>query len=336
MVGSWFSVRPLKPVARLSTTIAVTVLALGLLTPNLSSAASSVNEWSHPVSIGSTTTSASQVGYSVSCASASFCVAVNGNGQVSYRDSGNWTAPASLSVGGSIDAVSCSSSTFCVALAGRNATVYNGHRWSKARKISPAGYTFKISCPTSTFCAAVGASGIPGMKSAIVTFNGHSWTSYRTSTTGATNDRLLGVSCSSSRFCVATNFDGQILTFDGTQWSANRTTGPTGLISVSCTAARFCMAVSISGGSMTSHSGTWTAAKPITAFNKAAAYSVSCATATNCSVVGLSGVATTWTSGRWSTPSIVFPGGYVAGVSTSCFAKGHCVAVNDKGMSASQ
>ena len=318
MVDNWFSTRLLNPVARLAATIVVIVLALGAISTNLSSAASSVNKWSHPVSIGSTTTSASQVGYSVSCASVSFCVAVNGNGQVSYRHGENWTAPASLSVGGG------------------NATVYNGHSWSKARKISPAGYTFKISCPTSTFCAAVGASGTPGMPSAIVTFNGHSWRSYKTSTTGATNDRLLGVSCSSSRFCVATNFDGQILTFDGTKWTANRTTGPTGLISVSCTAARFCMAVSVSGGSMTSRNGTWSSAKPITAFNKAAAYSVSCATATNCSVIGLSGVTITWASGRWSTLSTVFPGGYVAGVSISCFAKGHCVAVNDKGMSASQ
>jgi len=335
-LGSWLSIRRGDSVARLGILTVIVMSAMLSMFPSGASAASSLDKWSSPVLIGSKGSSATQVDYSVSCPTSTFCVSVNGDGQVLYYRSGVWSSPQSLALGGSIDSVSCPNKLFCVAVASGKAAVYNGHVWSPVVSMGPTGDSYKVSCPTSTFCAAVGANGIPGKLSALVTFNGHSWTTYKTTTTGALNDRLLSVSCSTSQFCMATNFDGQILAFNGKKWTPSHGTAPKGLISISCTASRFCMAVTTTGDSTTFHSGSWSPPKLITALKSAFSYSVSCVSAAECSVIGLSGAATTWTSGRWSRPLTVFPGGGVAGVAISCSTGNNCVAVNDRGMSASR
>lgn len=323
-------------VARRGIAIVIMMLTTLSMFTSGASAATSSDTWSPAVFIGSKGSSVTQVNYSVSCPTATFCAAVNGDGQVSYYRSGVWSSPQPLTLGGSIDSVSCANKAFCVAVAAGKAAVYNGHVWSPAVPIGPAGDEYKVSCPTSTFCAAVGASGMPGKPSALVTFNGHSWTTYKTTSTGASNDRLLSISCSTPQFCMATNFDGQILAFNGKKWTPSNGSRLRSLISVSCTASRFCMAVTTTGDSTTFHSGSWSPPKLIPAFQSAGAYSVSCPSAAECSIIGLSGATIRWISGRWSSPLTVFPGGYVAGVAISCSTRSNCVAVNDRGMSASR
>ena len=335
-LGSRLSIRRGDSVARLGVASVIMMSTMLLMFPSGASAATSLGKWSPPVLIGSKGSSATQVNYSVSCPSSAFCVSVNGDGQVSYYRSGVWSPPQSLALGGSIDSVSCSSKAFCVAVAAGKAAVYNGHVWSSAAPMGPAGDEYKTSCPTSTFCAAVGANVIAGKPSALMTFNGHSWTTHKTTSTGALNDRLLSVSCSTPKFCMATNFDGQILAFNGLRWTPSRGSTPKGLISVSCAASRFCMAVTITGETTKFHSGSWSPPKLIPAFKSAGAYSISCVSQAECSVIGLSGAVTTWISGRWSIPLTVFPGGYVAGVAISCSTANNCVVVNDRGMSASR
>ena len=335
-LGDCYLLRRRDSMTRLGITSVIMMSIMLSMFSSGASAATSLDQWSQPVLIGSKGSSATQVNYSVSCPSSTFCVSVNGDGQVSYDRSGVWSSPRSLALGGSIDSVSCSSKAFCIAVASGKAAVYNGHLWTTAVSMGPTGDTYKVSCPTSTFCAAVGANGIPGKPSALVTFNGHSWTTYKTTSTGTLNDRLLSVSCSTPQFCMATNLDGEVLSFGGTRWTLSDSSGPKSLISVSCTASKFCMAVTTTGESTTFQSGRWSTPKPITAFKSAGAYSVSCVSAAECSVIGLSGAVTTWISGRWSSPFTVFPGGYVAGVEISCFVGNACVAVNDRGMSASR
>lgn len=333
---SCFSIRRGNSVVRLGIASALMMLTLFSIFASGASAKTPLYKWSPPVLIGSKGSSATQVNYSVSCPTSTFCVSVNGDGQVSYYRSGVWSSSQPLALVGSIDAVSCASKAFCVAVGAGKAALYNGHAWSSAAAMGPVRDEYKVSCPTSTFCAAVGANGIPGRPSALVTFNGHSWTTYKTNPTGTLNDRLLSVSCSSPQFCMATNFDGQILAFNGTRWTRSHGSEPGPLVSVSCTASQFCMAVAITGASTTFHSGSWSPPKVIPAFKSAGAYSVSCVSAAECSVIGLSGAATTWISGRWSSPLTVFPGRYVAGVAISCSPGSSCVAVNDRGMSASR
>lgn len=334
--GGWLLIRRGDSVARLGIASVIMMSTMLSMFTSGASAATSLDKWSPPVLIGSKGSSPTQVNYSVSCPSSTFCVSVNGDGQVLFYRSGVWSSPQSLALGGSIDSVSCSSKAFCVAVAAGKAAVYNGHVWSSAAPMGPAGDEYKVSCPMSTFCAAVGANFIAGKPNALVTFNGRSWTTYKTTSTGTLDDRLLSVSCSTSQFCVATNFDGQILAFNGKKWTPSHSTGPKSLISVSCAASKFCMAVTAAGDSTTFHNASWSPPKLIPAFKSAGAYSVSCVSAEECSVIGLSGAVTTWISGRWSSPFKVFPGGYVAGVAISCSTGNNCVAVNDKGMSASR
>jgi hypothetical protein len=335
-LGSWLDGRHGDSVTRQVATSVIVLFSMLMMLPNGASAATSTDMWSPPVLIGAKGSSATQVDYSISCPTSTFCVSVNGDGQVLYYRSGVWSLPRSLALGGSINSVSCSSTTFCVAVAQGKASVYNGHKWSSAVHFGPTADTYKVSCPRPTFCAAVGANGIPGGPSALVTFNGHTWTPYKTTSTGMVDDRLLSVSCPTPRFCMATNFDGQILSFDGVTWTPSHSSAPKFLISVSCTSSKYCMTVTTAGQSMTFQSGTWRTPKSIPAFKSAFAYAVSCASETECSVIGLSGAVTTWSFGRWSTPFTVFPGGTVAGVGISCSTKTFCVAVNDMGMATSR
>ena len=334
--GGWLSIRRGDSVARLVIASVIMMSTMLSMFPSGATDATSLDKWSPPVFIGSKGSSATQVDYSVSCPTSTSCVAVNGDGQVLYYRSGVWSSPQSLPLGGSIDSVSCSNKAFCVAVAAGKVAMYNGHVWSFAAHIGPTGDGYKVSCPRPTFCAAVGANFIAGKPSALMTFNGHSWTPYKTTSTGAIDDRLLSVSCSTPQFCMATNFDGHILSFNGKKWTPSHGTAPKWLISVSCTVSKFCMAVTTTGDSMTFNSGSWSLPKPIPAFKSAGAYSVSCVSAAECSVIGLSGAVATWTSGRWSSPLTVFRGGYAAGVAISCSTRSNCVAVNDRGMSASR
>lgn len=290
------------------------------------------SSWSTPAALGR---SSVQVTYAISCPSATTCVVVNGHGQALIRDNGHWSAPHAVDAGGSFDALSCANATFCVAIAGANAVTYNGHAWTRPVTMGPRGYSYHLSCPSTTFCAAVGASGVAGQKNVLATFDGHTWRHVTPPGSRALNDRLLGVSCASSRFCVATNMNGHLVTFDGRRWATSRVVGPTGLISAACPSSTFCMAVSMNGEVMIMRGTTWSHGRAIPRFAKDFAYSVSCATAHECHVIGLSGRAVSWRDGQWSQPAVVFPGTASAGVQVSCTRSGYCVAVNDDARSSS-
>ena len=77
------------------------------------------------------------------------------------------------------------------------------------------------------------------------------------------------VSCPSATFCAATDQYGQVLTFNGTSWSAPVTISspfdPQDDIfgAVSCTSATFCVAVDQYGGVTYYNGQTWTAVQTI-------------------------------------------------------------------------
>lgn len=322
-------------VARACSKCALALVIAVFSTNVLASAAgaTSSRQWSAPVVINAHGSHANQVTYSVSCPSAAFCAAADGNGNVTLRRNGRWLPGQPVKAGGSFDSVSCPTTTHCVAVAGGgNAVTFDGHKWSPALKMGPEAI-YKISCPTMAFCAAVGASGMPGGSNTMALLRGHTWSSRQTPTTGALNDRVMDVSCATPKFCVAVNLDGQILTFNGVKWTSKQFAGSKGLISVSCATPAFCLAVADSGQSMFFDGRGWTPAHSIPRFGKSFAYSVSCASTTYCVVLGLNGYAASWSPGRWSIPVRVFPGGFGAGVEVSCSPLGTCLAVNDRGLS---
>lgn len=295
------------------------------------------HSWSTPVRIEPAGLSSDYSSlYGVSCASSTFCAAVDESGSALFWRSGKWSSPQTVWAGGTLNSVSCPTTTFCMAMsAGGNAVNYNGQSWSTPVTVGPSA-TYEVSCPTVTFCATAAASGTPGAPSTVGTFNGGSWSTFQTSTTGALNDRILDVSCATPTFCVAVNLDGHAIIFDGTGWSTSRATGVKGLVSVSCPSASFCMAVATSGSSVTFDGTSWSISGAMPGFQAGFVRSVSCASATTCTALGLSGLAADWHQGRWTTPVLVFPGGYMATVSVSCATSSSCVAVNSKGSAATR
>ncbi len=98
-----------------------------------------------------------------------------------------------------------------------------------------------------------------------MTFNGSSWTSALidpSPTPTSQKSYLMSVSCASASFCVAVDWYGRELTFNGQSWSApnlilgyrDPSTGVVyydSLTSVSCPSASFCVAMGVDGQAMT-------------------------------------------------------------------------------------
>jgi len=266
----------------------------------------------------------------VSCPSTTFCAAVDNNGDVHFWKNGAWLASQHLNAGGSLSSISCPTTTFCVAISvGGEAMAFNGRTWNSVGSAGPQeGY--QISCPTMTFCVATGANGIPGKPSWLAVYNGHSWSSQKTVSTGEMSDRVLDVSCATTSYCVAVNWNGKILTYDGSQWTTLSKVGPSGLISVSCVSASFCLAVSDKGRSIVIHGDTWADLTNIPSLDAAFAYSVSCASTKECVAIGLNGHGAAWRDGSWSQAHTVFVGTFLSGVSVSCVVHQQCMAIDSK------
>jgi hypothetical protein len=108
-----------------------------------------------------------------------------------------------------LSSVSCASATFCVAtsIQGSSGVVYtwNGSSWSGADTVdSTAGSYMIVSCaPTSstaTFCAAGDANGN------VLTWNGSSWSTPQS--VDPNGGGFSSISCATSNYCVASDQTG--------------------------------------------------------------------------------------------------------------------------------
>jgi hypothetical protein len=314
------------------------VVAIVLLSAPVQAAATSVNggaAWSVPVQIEPNGSSSGSSGiYGVSCPTATSCVAVDADGSALFWRNGRWSGPQPVGAGGTLTSVSCPRTTHCLAMsAGGKAVTYDGRSWSPPVSIGPEG-SWKVSCPRITFCAAVSTGGSVGAAITVGTLDGSGWSTQHIPGAGALNDRVLDVSCATTRFCVAVDLDGHILTFDGHRWSTAGGTGPEGMISVSCTSRSFCLAVTDSGAYTAFDGRRWASARAIPGFGAAFAYSISCSSTRRCTAIGLSGMAVNWQDGQWSRPVRVFSGGFSATVAVSCVRPDMCMAVNSEGEAA--
>jgi hypothetical protein len=192
---------------------------------------------------------------SVSCPSASFCMAVLGSGYAARYDGTTWRQPALLtSDGGEPDSVSCPTVRFCMAVDARDSSafVFNGSRWSSAPDIPDTRTGMaSVSCSSPGFCAAV-SNGPDAF-----TFNGTSWSPATAIDPGG---QLSTVSCPGARFCAAVDYGPDVVTFNGTSWSKPSAIDPgTYLQAVSCASASFCVAFDRKGNALTFDGGTWSA-----------------------------------------------------------------------------
>ncbi len=161
------------------------------------------------------------------------------------------------------NSVSCTSATFCLAvgLAGPNsqsvtlAQKWNGTSWKMVASPDPGTAVNDltgVSCPSVTFCMAAGFTAdtaSPG-QTLTVKWNGSGLTTVASANTGT--DELYSVSCTSSTFCMAVGSHsgtgpGQTMAqkWNGTSWtlvtSPDKGTGNNELNGVSCVTSAFCV-----------------------------------------------------------------------------------------------
>jgi|HubBroStandDraft_4_1064222.scaffolds.fasta_scaffold06127_2 hypothetical protein len=192
---------------------------------------------------------------SVSCASASFCVAAGYSYDASDLfqtlietwNGSNWSIASSPNTTSTQDnvlaGVSCVSASFCVAAgssentSGQNQTLieaWNGSSWSIASSPNSNmqdNALTGVSCVSASFCVAAGSSdNTSGQNQTLIeAWNGSSWSIASSPNTSSTQENLLsGVSCASASFCVAAGyfFDNISLSdhtliegWDGNSWS---------------------------------------------------------------------------------------------------------------------
>jgi len=302
------------------------VLIAGLLASPATLAATG---WSSPTSIDSPNADLP----SVSCPSATFCMAVDAASPAnlfSYNGSG-WSAAGTIDGNGNgVRTISCASASFCAAVDDTgNAFTFNGSSWSAPVAVDPGSNIAALSCPTATFCAAGDNGGN------LFTYNNGTWGVSHQGAAG-NEDNFFAMSCLSASFCMApdnTIYGDQAWTYNGSAWTSggqdDSTTHP--VESVSCATTSFCVVVDSGGNEATYNGSGWSGV--VNVDGGTALFSVSCQSASFCAAVGENGTATMFNGSSWSPPSTIDTvNGYTIRLnSVSCPTASFCGAVDDGG-----
>lgn len=224
---------------------------------------------------------------SLSCATATFCMAA-GRDDVAGFNGSAWSDPTQVDgVSRQFTSVSCPSTQFCAAVDDQGfATQFNGASWSAPASIDYGGNLVAVSCSSASFCAAGDRHG------AIMLWQNGSWSA---PVSVDSPESIESISCASETFCVATDSAGKELTYNGNTWSSPANVDPTGkLLAVSCPLPGLCVAIDSANQSLTFDDGSWQPPAPIIVQNvgiTGLATSISCASAAMCVIVTGSGTA---------------------------------------------
>jgi hypothetical protein len=229
-----------------------------------SASASTTVKWSDWTPLPNADNSTRETLMSVSCASASFCVAIDHSGRAVTYDGSAWSLPTVVYdgypsyFGAELRQVSCVSSTFCVASDDDGSVfTYNGSSWSLPDPVTSSPFNMGVSCASTTFCVAIALDG-GGLG---FVYNGSTWTQM-TIDTNPSIDGMDSVSCVlGTDFCAALDDAGSVVfTSDGgTSWSpyASVDSNPSPVISVSCATTTYCLAVDNVGDGFTYNGTSW-------------------------------------------------------------------------------
>ncbi|HEX8080901.1 MAG TPA: hypothetical protein VF557_11865 [Jatrophihabitans sp.] len=173
---------------------------------------------------------------SISCASASFCVAMSHHisWATAYVFNGaGWDTGTALSQ--AKPTVSCPTASFCVSTAGDSSDwlQWDGSHWSRIGSGASAPYPVPVSCVSSTFCQSA------SMLSSSV-WDGVDWRRAPT----PVNHYLSSVSCPAAFACVVAD-ENQLSVWDGAEWSMPIASTDVSIFGshVSCPTVDFCMVV---------------------------------------------------------------------------------------------
>jgi hypothetical protein len=216
-----------------------------------------------------------------------------------------------------LNAVSCGSGTACLAVGSSGvdrtsgtpySAAWNGSHWTAQAVPDPAGAEYTeltgVSCTSPTACSAVGyydngSVYVPLAES----WSAGTWAIDSTpSPAGSGNSYFLGLSCTSSTFCVAVGYSVADVspyttsplaeTWNGESWTLQTAVGPDIFSAVACASTVSCMAVG--DRSVDTLAGYWngsdwtaqTTPEPTGAYETELT-AVSCVSATACTAVGL-------------------------------------------------
>lgn len=290
-------------------------LAMAVL-PTTASAAN----WSAPASIdpGSRLTS-------VSCASSSFCVAVDEAGKAISYNGSSWSAPVTIDGGHNLGSVSCPSSSFCVAVDEHRALSFNGSGWGAPVEVATTKYLSSVSCPSSAFCMSVTTADLSNSSYA-ASFNGSSWSPPTVVASGG----LWDVSCVSPSFCMASGHESIVVPYRGS-WGTPEVIGVMDIPSVSCASTTFCVAGGLYGEVYLYNGTSWS---PRHELIESAISSVSCPSSTFCVAVSdeasstKSSAAFIYNGTTWSPPDNIDTNSLA---SVSCLTSTFCIAIDEAG-----
>ena len=287
--------------------------------------------WSAPKVVY--TSAPSGVIFGLSCASASFCAAVDYGGNAVTYNGTTWTDANPTS--NPLIGVSCPTTSFCMATdAEGNAYTSNGTTWSAPTPVFSSGRdNVTLTCATASFCAVDDGLGN------VSTYDGSTW-STPTPVDLTDSGQIMSVSCSTPSLCGAANSTGEVLTYNGVGWSQPDQidpAGPTGLArpglttrpfaGISCSGSSFCAAIDVAGNAFTYDGTSWSkAGDPLPASSRS---SISCASATFCMVVDSAGQAVSYNGSTWTAPTTIDSGQNMVGV--SCPTTTWCMAIGPSG-----
>ncbi|MBM3692626.1 MAG: hypothetical protein FJW77_04905 [Actinobacteria bacterium] len=272
--------------------------------------------------------------------------------------------------GNYLESVSCVSASFCVAVGTYSngvddqnlALVWNGSTW--ASQTTPnvwiqSNKLYGVSCVSASFCVAVGRFDAgSNFETSALHWDGSVWTVETTPNAFAGNDNFLrAVSCVSTSYCLAVGngYDGASdqnlsMVWNGSDWTLQATPnsfGPgqdNGLYDVSCVSTSFCVAAGDGYDgtarrttAMVWNGSTWMLqSTPNVGAGSNYLNGLSCVSTSFCVAVGeaMSGdyrtLAMVWDGSTWtlqSTPNVGTASNYVNHV--SCHSTSLCVMVGE-------
>ncbi|NNN09490.1 MAG: hypothetical protein HKL85_09910 [Acidimicrobiaceae bacterium] len=257
---------------------------------------------------------------SVTCASATYCIASDAAGEIMTYRAGSWSPPQSVTtIPLGIREIRCGASSnplqslHCAAVVGNYLAFTlapETAKWTPVPSASPP--TFAVSCaeqceylspqgrssgvvkgylpqlPAGAIATDVSCASGNGPCVAVDSAGGSYLSSKGRWVLGPRVEKqatLWSISCVSENFCEAVDIEGKAFSFNGTKWSAPQTVAPFGLYNVSCGATYFCVASGLSGGAYVFNGATWSSTASVGGSN--VLHGLACASATSC--VGIDG-----------------------------------------------
>jgi hypothetical protein len=179
-------------------------MALGNLNTGVFASAWNGKSWGTQTQIDSPPASVQ-----VSCATTTFCAAVDANGDAMTFNGASWSSPDPIDPGvvQPLATVSCPSASFCTAMDGfGQAFTYNGTTWSGPVGVENSAGVTSVSCPSATFCVAADLTG-----DVVTDYNG-TWSAPDNIDPQSDSNfyGFSGISCPAVSFCAAVDERGNV------------------------------------------------------------------------------------------------------------------------------